>query len=110
MAIKVIGFFQNPLSELIYDSPTLTLVPFLGFPGVISMDVYIDNNKGTIPYHNIRKDIIYNDLITDPYEKLIDGLEIYVLNDLKQNSINQQSTFIRTHNFIPFSDDTNNLI
>ena len=110
MAIKVIGFFQNPTSGLIYDSPTLTLVPFLWFPGVISMDVHIDNNKGTIPYHNIRKEIIYNDLITDPYEKLIDGLELYVLNDLKQNLINQQSTFIRTYNFLPISGDENNLI
>lgn len=111
MAIKVTGFFQNPSSGLIYDSPLLTLVPYLGYPGAISMDVNIDNNQGTIPYQDIRKDLIYNDLINDPYERLLDSLEIYVINSLTSNTINQQSTFTRTHNYIPISGETdNNLI
>ena len=108
MAIKVTGFFQNPSTGLIYDSPLLTLIPFLNYPGAISMDVNIDNNQGTIPYQDIRKDLTFNDLIIDPYDRLLDGLEIYIINGLTGNTINQQSTFSRTHNYLPISGDTDN--
>jgi hypothetical protein len=106
MAIKVTGFFKNPSSTLIYDSPLLTLIPYLGYPGSISMDVNIGNNEGTIPYHNIRKNLIYNDLITDPYEKLLDSLETYVISTLTSDTINQQSIFTRTHNYVSISGET----
>ena len=106
MAIKVTGFFQNPSSGLIYDSPLLTLIPYLNYPGTISMDVKIDNNQGTIPYQDIRKDLVFNDLIIDPYDRLLDGLEAFIINGLTGNTINQQSMFNRTHNYLPISGDT----
>jgi hypothetical protein len=102
--IKVTGFFQNPSSGYIYDSPTLSLVPHLEYAGVISMDVNIDGNKGTIPFQNIRQDLVYNDLIIDPHDKLLDALEVYVINKLSLPNL----TFTRTYNYIPMSGDTNN--
>ena len=102
--IKVTGFFQNPASGYIYDSPTLSLVPHLEYAGVISMDVNIDGNKGTIPYQNIRQDLVYNDLIIDPYDKLLDALEIYVINKLSSPNL----TLTRTYNYVPTTGDTNN--
>jgi hypothetical protein len=101
--IKVTGYFQNPSSGYIYDSPTLSLVPHLECTGVISMDVNIDGNKGTIPFQNIRQDLVYNDLIIDPYDKLLDALEIYVIDKLSSPNL----TLTRTHNYIPMSGDTN---
>jgi hypothetical protein len=108
MAIQVTGFFQNPSSGLIYDSPLLTLIPYLNYPGTINMDVNINNNQGTIPYYNVRQELIFNDLISDPYDKLLDGLEVFAINNLTGNTINQQSTFSRTHNYLPISGDTDN--
>jgi len=102
--IKVTGFFQNPASGYLYDSPTLSLVPHLEYAGIISMDVNIDGNKGTIPYQNIRQDLVYNDLIIDPHDKLLDALEVYVINKLSSPNL----TLTRTHNYIPMSGDTNN--
>jgi hypothetical protein len=110
MAIQVTGFFQNPSSGLIYDSPLLTLIPYLNYPGTINMDVNINNNQGTIPYYNVRQELIFNDLISDPYDKLLDGLEVFVINNLTGNTINQQSIFTKTYNYTQSSDDTiNNL-
>jgi hypothetical protein len=102
--IKVTGFFQNPSSGYIYDSPTLSLVPHLEYAGVISMDVNIDGNKGTIPFQNIRQDLVYNDLIIDPHDKLLDALEVYVINKLSSPNL----TLTRTYNYVPMSGDTNN--
>jgi len=102
--IKVTGFFQNPASGYIYDSPTLSLVPHLEYAGVISMDVNIDGNKGTIPYQNIRQDLVYNDLIIDPHDKLLDALEVYVINKLSSPNL----TLTRTYNYVPTTGDTNN--
>ena len=104
--IKVTGFFQNPSSGYIYDSPTLSLTPRLEYAGVVSMDVNIDGNKGTIPYQNIRQELVYNELIIDPYDKLLDALEIYVINRLSQPNL----SFTRTYNFVPTSGNTNNII
>lgn len=102
--IKVTGFFQNPASGYIYDSPTLSLVPHLECTGVISLDVFIDENKGTVPYQNIRQDLVYNDLIIDPYDKLLDALEVYVINKLSSPNL----TLTRTYNYVPTTGDTNN--
>lgn len=102
--IKVTGFLENPISGYVYNSPSLILVPHLEYAGVISMDVNIDGNKGTIPYQNIRQDLVYNDLINDPYDKLLDALEVYVINKLSSPNL----TFTRTHNYIPTTGDTNN--
>ena len=102
--IKVTGFFQNPSSGYIYDSPTLSLVPHLEYAGVISMDVNIDGNKGTIPFQNIRQNLVYNDLIIDPHDKLLDALEVYVINKLSSPNL----TLTRTYNYVPMSGDTNN--
>ena len=102
--IKVTGFFQNPSSGYIYDSPTLSLIPHLEYAGVISMDVHIDGNKGTIPFQNIRQDLVYNDLIIDPHDKLLDALEVYVINKLSSPNL----TLTRTYNYVPMSGDTNN--
>lgn len=104
MAIKVTGYFQNPSSGYIYDSPLLTLVPHLEYAGVISMDVNINSNKGTIPFQNIRQDLTYNDLIIDPYDKLLDALEIYVIDKLSSPGL----IFTRTYNYVPTSGDINN--
>jgi hypothetical protein len=102
--IKVTGFFQNPASGYLYDSPTLSLVPHLEYAGIISMDVNIDGNKGTIPYQNIRQDLVYNDLIIDPHDKLLDALEVYVINKLSSPNL----TLTRTYNYVPTTGDTNN--
>jgi len=73
MAVKVTGFFQNPQTGLIYDSPLLTLVPHLTYAGQIAMD---------------------NASITDAYSQLIDALDTYVIANLENaNAINSASTF-----------------
>lgn len=108
MAIQVTGFFQNPATGLIYQSPKLTLVPHLEYAGVINMDVHIGNN-GTVPYSSIDRNIlIFNPEITDPYNQLIDALETMVINNLKDaNEINQGSIFEKTVSFVPEINDEN---
>lgn len=102
MAIKVTGFFQNPQSGLIYDSPLLTLVPHLTYAGGISLDVNINNN-GCIGYQSIdRSTLAYNISITDPYSQLIDTLETYVIDDLQNsNDINKATTIKKYIEEIP---------
>jgi len=86
MAIQVTGLFQNPASGLIYQSPLLTLVPHLEYPGIINLDVHISNN-GTVPYSNISRDsLTYNTDITDPYAQIIDALETMVISSLQNSS------------------------
>ena len=94
MAVQVTGFFQNPQTGLIHQSPLLTLVPHLQYAGLIAMDVFIDRN-GAIGYQNIDKaTLTYDALITDPYSQLIDALDTYVIDNLKDaNAINSASTF-----------------
>ena len=58
MAIKVTGYFQNPTTGLIHQSPLLTLVPHLTYRGGMTMDVHIDNG-GTVAYQSIdRHDLV----------------------------------------------------
>jgi hypothetical protein len=95
MAIKVTGLFQNPISGLIYQSPLLKLVPILQYYGMVQMDVFIDENIGSIPYQMIsRSGLTYDNQITDPYDQLINALEDYVISDLQSaNTINSESIF-----------------
>jgi len=94
MAVQVTGFFQNPQTGLIYESPLLTLVPHLQYAGKIAMDVFIAN-KGTVGYENVDKSTLtYDPVITDAYSQLIDALDTYVIADLQYaNAINSASTF-----------------
>ena len=94
MAIKVTGFFQNPQTGLIHQSPLLTLIPHLLYAGKIVMDVKI-NEQGCIGYENIdRTTLQYDSQITDPYSQLIDALETYLIDNLQNaNEINSNSVF-----------------
>ena len=96
MAVQVTGLFQNPTTGLIYESPLLTLVPHLIYAGQIKMDVFVANN-GAIGYENIDKaTLTYDSSITDPYSQLIDALETYVIDNVKDaNPINQEATFAK---------------
>ena len=94
MAIQVTGFFKNPQSGLIYDSPLLELVPHLLPLGDIALDVRISNG-GTVGYQSIDKNTLkYNCEIKDTYSQLIDALQTFVVNNLKNsNDINSNSKF-----------------
>ena len=94
MAIKVTGYFKNPTTGLIHESPLLTLVPHLQYAGQLQMDVHISGG-GTVAYHSIDKnELVYNSEITDGYSKLIDALETYVINNLKTaNDVNAAAIF-----------------
>jgi hypothetical protein len=92
MAIQVTGLFINPQSDLIYDSPTLTLVPHLTNPGLVLLDVMI-NSRDCIGYSNIDRNVLeYGDML-DPYDNLIEALKKYVIEDLQNVGINQNATF-----------------
>ena len=94
MAIKVTGYFKNPTTGLIHESPLLTLVPHLQYAGVLQMDVHISGG-GTVAYHSIDKNsLVYNSEIVDGYSKLIDALESYVIANLQSaNDVNAAATF-----------------
>jgi hypothetical protein len=92
MAIQVTGLFINPQSDLIYDSPTLTLVPHLINPGLISLDVMI-NGRDCIGYNNINRSVLEYGSASDPYDNLIEALKKYVIEDLQNVGINQNATF-----------------
>ena len=94
MAIQVTGFFKNPQSGLIYDSPLLELVPHLLPQGEIALDVTISGG-GTVGYQSIDKSTLkYNCEIKDVYSQLIDALQTFVVDNLKDsNDINKNSKF-----------------
>jgi len=96
MAVQVTGFFQNPQTGLIYESPLLTLVPHLQYAGQIAMDVFIASN-GAVGYQSIDKSTLtYDPTITDAYTQLIDALDTYVIDNLQNaNPINSASTFTK---------------
>ena len=112
MAIQVTGLFQNPISGLIYQSPTLKLVPILQYYGMVQMDVFINENVGSVPYQMIsRTELTYDTQIMDPYDQLIDALENYVIDDLQNaNPINSGSTFTKFTPTPPPTDCFNHTI
>jgi len=85
MAIKITGLFENPITEQIFKDPVLILVPHLEPYGKINMDVNITNLngdiKGSIPYTDIT-DLIYEQTEVNPYVKLINALQNYVISKL----------------------------
>ena len=95
MAVQVTGFFQNPQSGLIYESPLLTLIPYLQYAGQLTLDVFIAGTGGVVGYSNIDKNtLIYDASITDPYSQLIDALDHFVIDNLKDATpINSNSEF-----------------
>lgn len=94
MAIQVTGYFQNPQTNLIYDSPLLTMVPQLLYADGLELIINIGDN-GNICYRNIDKNTLTYDIsITDPYSQLIDALDTYSIEMLQNtNPINSASTF-----------------
>lgn len=94
MAVQVTGYFQNPQTNLIYDSPLLTMVPQLLYADGLELIINIGDN-GNICYRNIDKNTLtYNISITDPYSQLIDALDTYSIEMLQNaNPINSASTF-----------------
>lgn len=94
MAVQVTGYFQNPQTNLIYDSPLLTMVPQLLYADGLELIINIGDN-GSICYRNIDKNTLTYDIsITDPYSQLIDALDTYSIEILQNaNPINSASTF-----------------
>lgn len=94
MAVQVTGLFQNPQTNLIHESPILTMVPQLLYANGLELIINIGNN-GSICYRNIDKDTLtYDPLITDAYLQLIDALDTYSISILQNaNPINSASVF-----------------
>ena len=85
MAIKITGLFENPITEQIFKDPILILVPHLEPYGKINMDVNITNLngdiKGSIAYSDITN-LTYDQTEVNPYIKLINALQNYVISKL----------------------------
>lgn len=85
MAIKITGLFENPITEQIFKDPILILVPHLEPYGKINMDVNITNLngdiKGSIAYSDITN-LTYDQTEVNPYVKLINALQNYVISKL----------------------------
>ncbi len=99
MAIKVTGLFKNPQSGLIYENPTLMLIPHLEYANKINLEVFIDSQLyvNVMHYSNLTKDsLTYDASITNPYLQLINALETVVIDNVKDaNSMNQSATYDR---------------
>ena len=96
MAIQVTGLFQNPQTNLIYESPLLTMVPQLLYANQIGLVINI-GTMGSINYGSVDKDTLtYDPAITDAYMQLIDALDTYAIDVLKDaNPINGSSIFTK---------------
>ena len=96
MAVQVTGYFQNPQTNLIYESPLLTMVPQLLYSNQIELLINI-GDLGSINYGSVDKDTLtYDPLITDIYSQLIDALDTYAISMLQNaNPINSASTFTK---------------
>lgn len=101
MAVKVTGFFQNPKDGLIYQSPTLGLVPHLEYPGQVFLEVRIIPSgssfpNGGIAFENIPISLFNSSSINNSYNAMIYALEEYIITNLSGSTpINAQSTFQR---------------
>jgi hypothetical protein len=92
MAIQVTGYYKLP-SELICESPSVTLIPRLEYKGAINLEVVI-GNYAILRYDIDKNTLIYKEEITDPYSKLIDALETFVINELQNsNEFNLKATY-----------------
>jgi len=96
MAVQVTGYFQNPQTNLIYDSPLLAMVPQLLYADQLELIVNISDN-GSVYFRYIDKNTLtYDPAITDPYSQLIDALSGYAISMLQNaNAINSASTFTK---------------
>lgn len=94
MAVQVTGLFQNPQTNLIYESPLLIMIPQLVYADGLELIINI-GDSGNLCYRNIDKSsLTYNVSITDPYSQLIDALDTYTIEMLQNaNPINSASTF-----------------
>jgi len=99
MAIKVTGLFKNPQSGLIYEDPTLILIPHLEYANKINLEVFVNTQHyvNVINYPDLNKDsLVCDPSITNPYLQLINALETVVINDVQNaNSMNQSATYTR---------------
>lgn len=99
MAIKVTGLFKNPQSGLIYENPTLLLIPHLEYPNKINLEVFINAQLyvNVINYPDLNKDsLVCDSSITNPYLQLINALETIVINNVRNaNSMNQSASYAR---------------
>jgi len=96
MAVQVTGLFQNPQTNLIYESPLLSMVPQLLYSNQVEILINIAD-LGSINYRSVDKDTLtYDPLITDAYLQLIDALDTYTIDMLQNaNAINSASTFTK---------------
>ena len=96
MAVQVTGFYQNPQTNLIYESPLLTMVPQLLYMNQIGLVINI-SNLGSVNFGGVDKDALtYDSSITDAYAQLINALDDYAINMLRDSSnINKASTFTK---------------
>lgn len=99
MAIKVTGLFKNPQSGLIYENPTLLLIPHLEYPNKINLEVFINAQLyvNVIHYPDLNKDsLVCDSSITNPYLQLINALETIIINNVRSaNSMNQSASYAR---------------
>jgi hypothetical protein len=97
MAIKVEGFFKNPINGQIFESPILAMVPHLVTWGNILLDVNILNkDEELIGAFSI--DINKNNLVypigDDAYTNLIKAIESNILTYLPtSNEINSSAIY-----------------
>jgi len=75
----------------------MKLVPILSHKGKLDLDVHInDFGVDTIVYKDIDRTLLQYNNTTDPYDRIIQALEEYVIQNLKNsNSINTGSTFTK---------------
>ena len=94
MAVQVTGLFQNPQTNLIYESPILAMIPQLLYADRLELIISIGEN-GNIVYRNIDKSTLtYDTSITDIYSQLIDALDTYAIDMLQNaNAVNSASIF-----------------
>jgi hypothetical protein len=99
MAIKVTGLFKNPQTDLIYENPTLILIPHLEYANKINLEVFVNTQHyvNVINYPDLNKDsLVCDPSITNTYLQLINALETIVINNVQTaNNMNQSATYTR---------------
>lgn len=78
---------------IVYNNATLH-IEFHGTPlGKLAIDVKVINNEnqcvGYMNFFILREELIYNNDIVDPYDRIIDAIQKNILNELiKENPYN----------------------